>query len=88
MTANRDIWVIEEKNGESITELRRDENGLFIIWWAGCEFPPQATLEEVCSGDLLDQCRAALLRAPDTQCDHIEFDTPLGDSFGVDLRAY
>lgn len=71
---NTEYWTIDE-----YTTLVRSDAGLSIIW-AGAEFGPVATLEEICEDELLDQCQS-LLTTPGIPCKRLKCDVgPFGDS--------
>lgn len=67
-------WVVDDA-----TILVKSDTGFSIIW-AGAEFGPAATLEELCEENLLEQCRS-LLATPGIPCERLKCDVgPFGDS--------
>jgi hypothetical protein len=83
MPTNREVWDIEEQ-----LELRRTNDGKYVMWWAGCEMTdPKETLEEIVESPILEKCVEALKTPCHRTLEHVEIDSVLGDSIGFDLEG-
>jgi hypothetical protein len=58
---------------DAATTLVKSDEGFSIIW-AGCEFGPEKTLQEVAVSPLLEECEAAM-RLPGEPCERSVCDT-------------